>query len=79
MGGDIFQWTEKLVGGTNRMLRGGAYDNNAFSLEYGGARLPDGGYNSGFRLASVLAPEPSSLILAALGAIGLLFAARRNR
>jgi formylglycine-generating enzyme len=81
-GGDVFQWNDtEVVLGVSRNLRGGsfAYYVNGVSSSYRDNSFPlgeDG--NVGFRVASV--PEPGSVTLLLVGAVGLLgYACRRKR
>jgi formylglycine-generating enzyme required for sulfatase activity len=60
--GDVYQWSETLVGLYNRRNRGGSWDDLALSLSVQGYRSSDGasaGAELGFRVATVAA---SSLI-----------------
>jgi hypothetical protein len=78
MGGNVWQWNDTLIGGTLRGLRGAAFDNDwSFMLSsFRGATVPQ--YRDiavGFRVANIptgYVPEPSSLVLAAIGFIGLV-------
>ncbi len=80
MGGDVWQWNETLISGSYRGLRGGSWLDYSSSLQssYRIINFPTG-ENSifGFRVASV--PEPSTFVLAACGAVGLLWLAGRRR
>jgi formylglycine-generating enzyme required for sulfatase activity len=77
MGGNVWQWNETWIStflaGTYRGLRGGGYLNNSAGPLFSSRNIDDP-FNSdnavGFRVASTV-PEPSSLVLAALGFIGL--------
>jgi sulfatase modifying factor 1 len=79
--GDLFQWNEALIG-ASRGARGGSWDapssNMPASLRFDD--FPTGQNDDvGFRVASVAeVPEPGSLTLLAVGAIGLLIWARRR-
>jgi formylglycine-generating enzyme required for sulfatase activity len=88
-GGNVYEWSEAVfyyeVGAgvfldTDRVSRGGSY---ATSMQYIQQSLRTHAPSEwelgviGFRVATV--PEPSTLALAALGALGLLTAARRRR
>jgi hypothetical protein len=83
MGGNAYQWNEARVMGNTFSYpgnRGGGWMNrlDQLSSNFRG-RASVGIYDFvGFRLASTV-PEPSTLALAALGALGLLIAARRRR
>jgi sulfatase modifying factor 1 len=79
MGGNIFQWNEALVSSSTRGIRGGAFDTifaNLLSSNRGNDTPTDANVIVGFRVASV--PEPSTLVLAALGALALLAINRRR-
>ena len=77
--GDVFQWNEANIGGSSRGLRGGSWNLNSSYLpsSFRYDDPPSSEYDRvGFRVASV--PEPGSLTLLAVGAIGLLIWARRR-
>jgi formylglycine-generating enzyme len=81
MGGNVFQWNEALISGSYRGLRGGSLDDlsssNLLSSYRYGLGYPGGdSYKLGFRVASI--PEPSTLVLSALGFIALLAFGRRR-
>jgi formylglycine-generating enzyme required for sulfatase activity len=80
MGGNIYEWTDTLVDGENRVLRGGAWPWSAFNA-HSTVRVYTGptswSKEFGFRVASV--PEPSSGIVAALGLAGYGFLCWRRR
>ena len=80
MGGDVYQWTETLEG-SDRVLRGqGWVGNGGLAASERGSPTPTiGGSNVGFRVAMVTPlPEPSTITLFLLGAIGVFFASRRR-
>jgi formylglycine-generating enzyme required for sulfatase activity len=84
MGGNVFQWNEAVItnifGQIFRGLRGGAFYDDASDLvsSFQANNSPFNTYVGwGFRVASI--PEPSSIALLAIGAIGLAAAARRRR
>jgi formylglycine-generating enzyme len=78
MGGDVSQWHETLVNSPQRVFRGGPYNLEVNYLEsssfFSGG---PSGYEAetGFRIAEV--PEPSSVGILVLGAVGLLRRRRR--
>ncbi len=84
-GGNLWEWNEALTSGSGRGLRGGSFVNLSSSLlasfrNYGGPSLEDTSF--GFRVANIpggFVPEPSTLLLGALGAIGLLLWRRARR
>jgi formylglycine-generating enzyme required for sulfatase activity len=67
MNGDVFQWNEALISGSYRGLRGGSvgYDSSYLLSSYRHYAVPTGEAGIfGFRVASVLTPEPSTGVLA---------------
>jgi len=83
MGGDVFQWNEELLFGSDRAERGGFFQDDPFILESssrGFDNPTDDGFNGeGFRVASI--PEPSKAVLTALASmslVGLLWRRRRS-
>ena len=72
MGGDVMQWNETLISGSFRGQRGAAWDDD-FMFNWSGNRFsnfPVGESHAiGFRVAET--PEPSTLVLAAFGFLGL--------
>ena len=77
-GGNVVEWTEAIVYGSDRSLRGGGYNYNVSHLP---AWIRDNGYGPtgqsediGFRVAQV--PEPATLSLLTLGGLAIL---RRRR
>jgi len=80
-GGNVFEWNEALIFGSFRGLRGGSFGSvGAFSVQSSSRGLdnPASEYgNVGFRVATV--PEPSTLLLGALGMIGLLCWNKRRK
>jgi formylglycine-generating enzyme len=71
MGGEVYQWNEAVIG-ASRGSRGGAWDFDSSFIPSSSRRTGNFGESSdiGFRVASVV-PEPSSLVLAALGFVAL--------
>jgi len=87
-GGNVWEFQETELDLINdstsstRSVRGGFWNSTSFflstSVQSGGD--PTAGSNSvGFRVASVSVPEPSSLLLGVLGAVGLLLWRRVSR
>jgi sulfatase modifying factor 1 len=78
-GGDVFQWTDTSVNGMQRVLLGGAFDQTydylQAGVEFSGGSAGSGDF-IGFRIAEV--PEPSSVVLLAIGAVALLQRRRRS-
>jgi formylglycine-generating enzyme required for sulfatase activity len=79
-GGNVWEWNDTRIGGSTRGLRGGYWNNNfdylRASHRYGDD--PTHGYSGvGLRVASV--PEPGSITLLGMGAIGLLGYGWRRR
>lgn len=80
-GGNVSEWHEALSAGSRRGRRGGSADDfgagELQSSSRGNFGTADGYYTIGFRVASV--PEPSTLLLGALGMIGLLWRGKRRK
>ena len=79
MMGNVFEWNETLMVGSNRGIRGGSHIYNGgsyvISSSYRDQYYPSGDQHYiGFRVASV--PEPCSLVLLGLGGLTLM---RRRR
>jgi len=81
-GGDVWNWNESIIDGSDRGLRGGSmyYDVSDLESSYrdGYVSADDvSGHAAGFRVVEV--PEPASLGILGLGAIGLLVRRRATR
>ena len=83
-GGHLWEWNEAIIGGSDRAIRGGSWNNDS-SIVAASFRLnvnPGVGDNTfGFRVASTAAeavPEPSTFVMAGLGLLGLGFVALRR-
>lgn len=82
-GGNVWEWTEALLSGSFRILRGGSWDMGAFALSSSSRSLwafpADETFNFGFRVAAIATvPEPSTIALAALGLASLIAIAWRR-
>ena len=83
-GGNVWEWNETAWSETalfssSRGLRGGSFDLNLSALPAPARGLSDPAFQEstvGFRVASI--PEPSSLLLGALGMVGLLLRRRKG-
>ena len=70
MGGNVFQWNEALISGSSRGLRGGSFSYSdsypliSSSRGYGNPSYEVSGV--GFRVATVVVPEPSTGVLSAI-------------
>ncbi len=81
-GGNVWEFNEALISGSFRGIRGGSFVNNGSggllaSFRNNGLDPTDEIVHVGFRVATV--PEPSTLLLGALGVIGLLLWRRVRR
>ena len=76
-GGNVWEWTDAVMYGSSRVLRGGAWGGFvALASSDGGANVPNSSdAYTGFRVASV--PEPSCVVLTLL-ASGALVTRRRR-
>jgi len=66
-GGNVREWTETLLGGAERIYRGGAWNDDEYYLRATSALNVELPWNSdqllGFRLATVAVPEPAAFLL----------------
>lgn len=72
-GGNAWEWDEALISGSNRGLRGGSYlsaPGNLLASVRPSIDPANESVNIGFRVATI--PEPSTLLMGAVGVIGLL-------
>jgi formylglycine-generating enzyme required for sulfatase activity len=77
-GGNVWEWNEALISGSSRGLRGGSWDGGSSLLLASFRNISDpagGGFNIGFRVATV--PEPSTAVLAIVGC-ALMWVLRRR-
>jgi formylglycine-generating enzyme required for sulfatase activity len=76
-GGNVEEWNETIMLGTNRGLRGGDWGLNA-AFMYAGSGFnyldPANDYAAGFRVAALI-PEPTALLMLSLGGM-MLFCCR---
>lgn len=80
-GGNVMEWDEGIFTGIDRILRGGNYgQGDAFGASDHNSTYPNNRSPSfGFRVATIV-PEPSSLVLAALGVVcGCAWGWRRRK
>lgn len=76
-GGNVFEWNETLIRSSSRGLRGGSFGSNDVELRAvsrGDFGLVIKGFLVGFRVATV--PEPSTVMLGASAAVGLMLRRR---
>jgi sulfatase modifying factor 1 len=80
-GGNVWEWNEAVIGDHYRVLRGGDWNNDSFTLlassRYYGDPAGEYGDGVGFRVASV--PEPASIWLMLGGGLAGLYWWRRRR
>jgi formylglycine-generating enzyme required for sulfatase activity len=79
-GGNVWEWNETIVSGSDRGIRGGVFINNAFDLASGSQNLGDPALEHpgvGFRVAML--PEPGTALLGATGTLCLLGLVRWRR
>ncbi len=73
MGGDVWQWNEALVGGTNRGFRGSSWSTSSSLMQKAVQNFDSPTYeiaSLGFRVVAV--PEPSTIAMASIGFVGLV-------
>ncbi len=77
-GGNVWEWNEALINSFDRGLRGGSWNDLSSDLA-ASVRFSINpsveNVSVGFRVASI--PEPSTLLLGTLAAVGLLMRRRR--
>ncbi len=72
-GGNVWEWNEALISGSNRGFRGGSFGNGSGVMQSSVRNFADPTnelYLIGFRVATV--PEPSTAVLAILGLAAML-------
>ncbi|MDP6981347.1 MAG: SUMF1/EgtB/PvdO family nonheme iron enzyme [Myxococcota bacterium] len=78
-GGNVWEWNEAIISGSERGLRGESWLSNPISLaaSYRDDRFPSvEGSSMGFRVASI--PEPGTGLLLMMGMLGLAIRQRRH-
>jgi formylglycine-generating enzyme required for sulfatase activity len=79
-GGNVREWNEAVISGSDRGLRGGTFNFNASDLQSSIQVLANPSlelFYVGFRVATV--PEPSSIVMAAFGVLGLIACSWRRQ
>lgn len=80
-GGNVWEWNDAVIAGSSRGLRGGSWNNffgNPLASSSFGHLVPSLESSSiGFRLVSVVIPEPSTMVLTLLASCMMLL--RRER
>jgi formylglycine-generating enzyme required for sulfatase activity len=72
-GGNVWEWNEAVLYGSNRGLRGGSFGSSSGDLHASGriSSFPSLGYGDiGFRVSEV--PEPATIVMLALASVGIL-------
>lgn len=81
-GGNAYEWNDFIIGGTNRVMRGGAFNTtgvNLASTDQNYYAPTDESPSFGFRVASLVAvPEPGAYA-AVIGGVALVFVLVRRR
>jgi formylglycine-generating enzyme len=85
-GGSLNEWTDGVILGGGRIIRGGDWNNSYLGMESptrgdgGNAAVTYQDDDLGFRLVtSTTVPEPTTYALLGLGAIGMLMLMRRKK
>jgi formylglycine-generating enzyme required for sulfatase activity len=79
-GGNIWEWNETIISGSNRGMRGGSvFDPSPGALAaWDRAKTEPHGVSYGFGFRVAMIPEPSTALLLALGLAGLAAVGRRR-